>query len=388
MRALIWGVGLFALAVVTALATHYNTGYVLISLPNHRIEISLNLMVLLIALGCIAFHMLLNAAHGVLTLPAKARRFRQDWRRQQSAKALEEALDAYFESRHGRAVRAAARVSEASHNPLATVITARAAHEMREFQLRDDALARLESDRSGRDYLRLTTQAELLLDEHRYHDALNALAKITEKHAATLKLELRAHQLARNWEQILVLLPLLERRQLFSGEVLSRLRQHCHREILRNKSGDSAAIGDYLKRISEDDRQEESVALAAARACLSIDAREQAQGFIENSLSRRWAPKLLELYPDTVRQDARTHLERAEAWLKVQPKDAELLRALGRLCLGSTLWGKARSYFEASLSVDEQPRTHLELARLLDQLNDPGADAHYRRALSLMEKPA
>jgi tetratricopeptide (TPR) repeat protein len=45
--------------------------------------------------------------------------------------------------------------------------------------------------------------------------------------------------------------------------------------------------------------------------------------------------------------------------------------------------GKARSYLEASLSIDPSYSAHLELARLLEKTGDPEkAAAHYREALS------
>jgi HemY protein len=73
-----------------------------------------------------------------------------------------------------------------------------------------------------------------------------------------------------------------------------------------------------------------------------------------------------------------------ERWLLEHEGDAPLLAALGRLCTAAELWGKAQSYFEASLSFEESRATHLDLARLLDRLEKPAeAQPHYRRAAEL-----
>lgn len=385
MRALIWSLGLFALAVVVTLAAHYNTGYVLIAVPTHRIEISLNLALLLLALACLLFHLLASGASLMFNLPGKARMFRRDWRRRQSATALDEALNAYFESRHGRAVRAAQRVSEREHRALAGVIAARASHELRNFQARDDHLARMETEVPDRAYVRLMAQAEMLLQERRYHDALDALSRLPEKHSEALKLELRAHQLAHNWDQILALLPQLERRRIFETDVLHKLRRHCHRENLRRRSGDLHGVREYWRRIAETDRHDPAVALMGAQAFLAAGARLEACALIEECLTRNWDPALMESYVLSVDPaDARRHLERAEEWLRAHSRDAELLLALGRLCAGAALWGKARSYLEASLAIDERFITHLELARLLDHLGETeAARRHHERALAL-----
>ena len=47
MKALIWVVGITVLAVALTVGARYNTGYVLLALPSHRVEISLNLLIVL-----------------------------------------------------------------------------------------------------------------------------------------------------------------------------------------------------------------------------------------------------------------------------------------------------------------------------------------------------
>ena len=82
--------------------------------------------------------------------------------------------------------------------------------------------------------------------------------------------------------------------------------------------------------------------------------------------------------------ESRVRIERGERWLLERERDPELLVALGRLCAQAELWGKARSFLEASLSFDESRAAHLELARLAEHLDQPAdAQRHYRRAAEL-----
>ncbi|MCY1380050.1 heme biosynthesis-associated TPR protein [compost metagenome] len=69
-------------------------------------------------------------------------------------------------------------------------------------------------------------------------------------------------------------------------------------------------------------------------------------------------------------RDPARQLQTAEGWLKEHPSDASLLLTLGRLCLRNRLWGKAREYFETSLSFRRDSETCAELARLLAQLGE------------------
>jgi len=100
---------------------------------------------------------------------------------------------------------------------------------------------------------------------------------------------------------------------------------------------------------------------------------------IEKALEQHWDGDLVLLYGETANSDALERLERAEAWLREQPGDSELLLTLGRLCLQRGLWGKAQSYLEASLSARPSPAVHVALANLFDRVGRADeANRHFR----------
>jgi HemY protein len=83
-------------------------------------------------------------------------------------------------------------------------------------------------------------------------------------------------------------------------------------------------------------------------------------------------------------RDARRHLERAERWLQQHPGDPVLLLALGQLCMQQALWGKARSYLEASLAVEPTHTAYVEFGKLLEHMGEPEeASRVYRHGLEL-----
>jgi len=79
-------------------------------------------------------------------------------------------------------------------------------------------------------------------------------------------------------------------------------------------------------------------------------------------------------------------LENIESWLNDHKNNPYLLLALGKACQNMSLWGKARNYFEASISLHALPETHLRLARLLEENMDAHEDAAncYRQGLNLL----
>lgn len=383
MRALLWVIGLFALAVGLVIAARYNSGYVLVVLPPWRAELSLNLAVIL-ALGVFFFaYVVVRTAIITATMPSRVRTFQKQRSESRARATFNEALVNFFEGRFGRAEKAAAAALKAGESPaLSAMLAARAAHGMRAFAARDKYLARSAGAGPEEDAMKLMAQAEMLLDERRYYDALDVLKRLPEKHTAALRLELRAQQMAMNWERVLALIPQLEKRRVFERPVVAQLRRQAVMESLKRKAMDDKSLREYWDRLPAEDRHEPRVAATAAQAYIAIGGCQDAQRIVEEGLERQWDAALLAIYSECLGADVRQQLERAETWLEQHPRDAVLLLTLGRLCARQGLWGKARSYLEASLSIEPTHSAHLELGRLLEREGKPAeAAAEYQKAL-------
>jgi hypothetical protein len=75
MRGLLWLIGLFALAAGLAVAGRYNEGYALLVWPPYRIQISLNLLILLLVGGFAAAYSLSRLVARTMALPRAVQRF-------------------------------------------------------------------------------------------------------------------------------------------------------------------------------------------------------------------------------------------------------------------------------------------------------------------------
>lgn len=91
MKALLWFLALFAVAVGVSLGARYNEGYVLLVVPPYRVELSLNMAILLVFGAFLLFHGLLRALSLALSLPRRARRYREQ--QQKSKRAARENAD-------------------------------------------------------------------------------------------------------------------------------------------------------------------------------------------------------------------------------------------------------------------------------------------------------
>src|SRR6478672_7959523 len=103
MRAALWLLALFGIAVAVALLAGNNQAVVTVFWPPHRVDVSFNLMVLLLAGFFAVLYLALRALSVLFSLPAEALR----WRALQKERAMYGALmDALAHLLAGRYIRA------------------------------------------------------------------------------------------------------------------------------------------------------------------------------------------------------------------------------------------------------------------------------------------
>lgn len=389
MRALFWLLILGALAVGLALAARYNEGYVLLVLPPWRAEVSLNLFLLLCAIGFFVIHLLARAVSHTLGLPRAVAEFRRRRREEKATQALRDAWRLLQEGRYGHALRCAekADTGDAAAGMLA-LAGWRAAHAMRD-PVRSDEWARRvrRHDADGLKAARLMVEAEFALEERRFEEASDALRQFAAsegRHIAALRLALRAEQGLGNWREVARLVRQLEKHQALSAEQAAPIRSRALREALRGLRDDPVGLMRYWRELDDGDRAEPALSLETARALMAAGDCREAQRVIEDALAEHWDATLVLAYADCRGGDVLGRIAHAEKWLHQHPRDEALLLTLGRLCREQQLWGKARSFLETSIAVRPTRAAHVDLAQLLDQLQESAlAERHYRAAALL-----
>jgi HemY protein len=387
MKYLVWILGLFAAAVALTTAAH-NPAYVLLVYPPYRIELSLTLFIVMLLLTFVLGYGLVRLVIGVLQFPAYAKRFRLESAKSKARELLDEELGAFFEGRYSAAERAAARAMELGDtSALHPIIAARSAHEMREYKKRDAYLSAAKGKTIGDSTMRLMTASKFLLDQRDPRGALVALQELRDSgvkgHLGALSLELKAHQQAGNWDEVLNVLNKLEKRTSIDATMAAQLRQQAWLGKIRQQE-DIAGLTTCLKNIPDDFRRRRKIAAAAARALIQHGGNSLALQLLSDSLNEQWDSELVSLYGDCRSNDVVAQIEQAEKWLNQHKQDAGLLLALGKLCLHQKLWGKARSYLDASNSIAPSHAAYTALGQLAERLGKPDeAFKYYQQAMEL-----
>ena len=186
------------------------------------------------------------------------------------------------------------------------------------------------------------------------------------------------------WDQLEQLLPELQKRKAISADESRELELRIYRKRMELISADPDALEQLWRRVPKSIRQDPVCVKTYVSLLVELGAGQKVAPLIVNSIQRRWDPELVCLYGRIKTESLADQLSIAESWLQDRPKDPDLLIALARLCLQNKLWGKARSYLEASIGISPRVEAYQELGLLLEQMDEQDKALEcFRAGLSL-----
>jgi HemY protein len=400
MRATIWFVLLFVVAVVAASTLGTNDGLVALYWRGWRFDISLNLFLLLLFGTCFLLVSAIQALNSLIGLPQRAREWRVARRDRSAQAALRDALAQYFGGRYSRAQKSAQRAltiqadtpelaQDNEFTVLGHLLAAGSAHRLQDRSSRDEELRRALhlsrrslSARSAEEGARLLA-AEWALDDRDAPRAMELLAELpvgVARRTHALRLKLQATRLGRQPQDALKTARLLAKHQGFSKVAAQGLLRSLAFESLA-----TAHDADQLRRIwlqfDPVDRRDPFVAARAAGRAAELGAVDEARGWL-----RPFWERLSELNADERAAVAQAlagamqglgpeWLPRLEAASQAYPREGGVALALGCALTERQLWGKARLALEQAAADPMLPaaarrKAWLALARLGQQDGD------------------
>ncbi|HEY0293938.1 MAG TPA: heme biosynthesis HemY N-terminal domain-containing protein [Bordetella sp.] len=391
MRTWLWTLLLAVVAVALAVVLRQHPGNVLLMITPWRIELSLTLAVLLLLALFVVLYVVLRLVGWLLAIPERMRAWRGRRAQARDQELIEQGWIGLLEGRYVHAEKDFAKLHgqtrSATRRVLAALSAARAAHHMGEFARRDQLLDASRED-AGIDHrlheATASVAADLLLDQGQAQRALDVLAPLQDggaRHLHTLRLLLRAEKALDHHERVFTLArSLLRRRAIEKSEALQLIDQAGAARLRAGMANGDGWRGIW-KEIKTEERVLPNIALAGAAAFDGAGEGVDAGRILEAAIVDKFNPALVTAYAHCQADQVPRRLARAETWLQQRPTDANLLTALGLLCLNGQLWGQAERYLQRSLSRRDDPQCHALLGRLYDRLNRPeDAMRHWRLA--------
>ena len=141
------------------------------------------------------------------------------------------------------------------------------------------------------------------------------------------------------------------------------------------------------KQLPQAVRQDQGLITIYIEQLMRLGAHKQAEQLLAAHIKRGWNQRLVYLFGDLQAVDPIRQQDLAERWLEQHQQDPVLLLTLGKISMGNQLWGKARSYLEASIKQQATPEAYRLLGALLDQLGEPGkASQCYRKGIAMIDQ--
>ena len=415
MRAALWLLALFGVAVAIALFAGNNQGTVTVFWPPYRIDLSLNLVLLLAVAGFVLLHAALRALSALFNLPREAMR----WRNQQKERTLQgQLVDAIAHLSAGRFLRArksasavlaqeqslqesGVRLAHASPlRALAHLLAAESAQSLQDRAGRDEHL-RLSLEHSqareaqGVREGALMRAARWALDDRDPHAASTWLAQLplgAARRTLALRMKLRADRLEGRTLEALETTRLLAKHRAFSPQAAQSIVRGLATDLL-NAAHDMSQLQRTWAALEPGEKEMPDLAIHAALRVAAL------QG--DAPLAREW---LLPVWNQLDRLDAsqkvrmihafeKTGLDSIDgAWLarfeaahRADPRDATLQYLAGMACVHRHLWGKAQQLLtQATQGLADsqlQRQAWRALARLAEDRGDTAAAAQaWKRA--------
>ena len=356
-------------------------GYVAIRLGRTLFETTLPVFVVLVA-GAYAVATLLLRAFASRRRLAQLRTERRRRRaRDDTQRGVLELAAGQWKSAEDLLSRAAPDSDSPAANYL---VAARAADLLDATGRRDEWLSRAQEEAPEARAAALITLTEMQMRRGQDEAALQTLEQLDasgDLNSRGLELMARLCQQLGRSDRLRALAPRLQATKELPEAQVDELLAVVRLADVRAAAerGDAAALEKAWSDVPRAARKLPASVAAYARAAMACGDHPAAERVLRELIEQSPDAGAIRLYGELVLDNPLVPLERAESWLRQRPEDPELLASCARLCLRAELFGKARSYLEASLARRPNAENSLILADLLEQMGEREAAARCLR---------
>jgi HemY protein len=355
-------------------------GRVLINFGDWTIETS----VLVVAAALAVLWLIVQTLLWLWRMPVEAAR---KMREQRAFNQLEKGLLALTEGDWKAAEKALEKSASVHGKTTARYLAAaQAADGQDAAERRDLYLEQADSGGSKKRFLVELTRARMLLNNGDNAAALPILQDLNKRrrrHPQVLDLLSRCYREMGAWDELLELLPALRKAGVLDDAQAQELQRQAAVNKLRS-AANSEELQLAWKQLPRAMRQNAGVVDAFAAGATRLGQVDLAEEAMSACLKNEWVPALVLRYGDPASGDRIKRIKQCEKWLQQHAGDASLHLALGRLCAGESLWGKAREHMVRSLELEPSSLGYDAFGQLLERQGElEPAMACFRNALRM-----
>jgi len=379
------------LTVSSALLLLEDPGYVLLSIGDSSIEMTVSMLTIILILGFAAITMIYRTLHFTISFPDRMYLWGRTHRLARAKEKTLKGMHALAEGHWKQAEKLLAQSAEDSDSPMLNYLAAaRAAQHQREHERRDSYLQR--ASKSGKQSALATslTQADLQISQGQNEQALaslNHLVTVEPRNPYVLEMLLYLYQQLGEWKNLKERLPDLWKLGIIDNDEAAELEIEVSIQLIHAlaKREDVDSMHEQWQKMPKDIKSNPEVVEEVASIFIDLDQGDDAEKILRESLKRSWHKNLIYLYGKVKASDPAAQLKYAQTWAKDHNNDAVVHLSLGRICNLNNLPDEAKVHFEKSIELGARAETYFELGQLLEQGQDSGAAMEqYRSGLELV----
>jgi HemY protein len=380
------GLGLFA-------GTQFagQQGYVLISIANQTLEMSVTTLVVFIVSLLAALFFIEFLLKSAVNATSSTWNWFSVRKLKRARRLTNEGIVKLMEGDWQAAEKRVTRWANHHDMPmLCYLIASEAAQEMGDNSKRERYLELANKQENSGLAVKLTRARQLVRNE-RYHEALEILDELKVQHPANpvlLGLLKTTYAELKQWKPLLDMLHKLEKANLINTSERNELflEAQCGQlEDLAQQQGSEGLMSYWNSALTRKERQSTKLVTCLATQLMSRKADSEAFLIVREVLKKKKDPALIGLLPELHLPDVHPVVVLLEGIIKKEPENAEAYSALAQVNLRAEKWALAQKHFEKALTLRVDVSDYAYLADALEKqdMTEEAGDVS-RQALMLV----
>jgi len=393
-----WKISLLIAIVVGALAGSWIKnlpGFVIIAYDKTTYEMRLWIAVCLVLLFLSILFLIGSFVRSFLSGAGKVKSWQgsRNWKR--SRKQTIQGMLAFTEGRWKLSEEVMVNAAKSSDTKLINYLIAAQAAQQQNAEVRRDSYLRLahQAEPAAKVAIGLT-QAQLQMKNGQLEQALASLRELRAEyptHPFVLKLLCQLFEKLNDWEQLLLLLPDLKKKNVFEAQKQQHIEEICVKGLLSNEADKDniEALKDRWLNLPSGQRKSRENQLFYGRLLIEFDQMNEAESLIRPIIKKSADAIALAIYGNLITDNPTKQLAFLESWQQSNPTaPREVFLTLGKIAFNAKLWGKARAFLEQALQLKPSAETYLKMAKTLEHLDDEHrAEDCYQQGLEFVANP-
>ncbi|WP_299019889.1 heme biosynthesis HemY N-terminal domain-containing protein [uncultured Photobacterium sp.] len=370
-----------------------NQGYVLISVANQTLEMSLTTLLLLVIILLGAFFLLENIVKRLLSLSSTTRGWFSGRKARKARLQTSNGLVKVLEGDWKQAEKLVIKAAKHSDTPLLNYLAAAEAAQGQGDTTQRDEYLKLAANIDDQSLAVALTRAKLLFRQQQYEQAVATLQGIKQDHSRNpilLALLKDCYLKLEDWKPLLAMLPQLTKLGVVNADENAELyvKAECGLMTHITQQNGSDGLMGHWNSLSRKAKQQPELIACFVKLMSSRNADSEAYTVLRDALKKNNDEALIELVPALNLPDYHPAIVRLQDLLRYDSNNPSTHSALGQLFMREEKWEDAKQHLEKAIEIHPNMTDYGYLVDVMEKLNDNKAAADLSRQALTLALPA